>query len=806
VTLDSNPFTALGATDYIWSTDDGWVNTNSLWVDAGDQAKVGVEGLSIAWFSLRPGVYTDVNYRWAFCDSFDKDFSGYNQDPTSAWSNPITVNGPRTGSSVWAFIYALYVYSNPNPPVPNPAGTGWYPNGSTAGPLNALEYNPGGGRRWILNYWTVDGVSRGPGVNGITVFMDYNHTAIAYYRRQSFVTLEDNIAGFSGITDAGNWYDDGVPYTFTAPTPLPYSPGIRYEFRFWDGQTGYSWSSTDNPVTITFDASWDGERLRARYQTQYRVCVKTNPPGVVVIPPGPCSAWYDAWSIQGPLIAPDPVIIVPGQSRWRFQQWMRSDGWTTPNPNTSTFLMMAPYNYTAYYTLEWYRMWNRSPTTISVTGFPGSDWVMNGTTLNWGAPGTDVSGVFVFYYWVIDGDTYDTATVPILHDHYIVGTAYYANKTKLYMDPDYHNETAHAYCHTFDVTIYASNFDANRLVSSKPMDIYGFDIIIDFPANLIEVQDVQTNLADFFYPNDYFPKPNGKITINNMFGYVQIIATVKGNFTGFSGTKWIFKLTFHVKYDPCYPYHNEGLIRFSYVKLVNHLDEVITPELSSVGCIYEIKTVQPQLEIRNAVTHTNTVKVDKNDPQTFFDVEVYLHNGVKVKDFLVKVDFNKWHINAVSVAIASYLKPPYTNYSWTIDNFHGYVYVGVTQDPSVPLQNCSGLLFTVRFKVVKAIWYKVCGPFTLESDITISYGRLSVICWCGPYDQTTTNTYLRSKSCHYTYNPEPGDLDYDGEVTVLDLQLVLDHYGWWPWYDITGDWKTDIEDLVFVALRFGNPK
>jgi hypothetical protein len=222
--------------------------------------------------------------------------------------------------------------------------------------------------------------------------------------------------------------------------------------------------------------------------------------------------------------------------------------------------------------------------------------------------------------------------------------------------------------------------------------------------------------------------------------------------------------------------------------------------------MYNITTVKPLLEIRNAVDHTNLVKVDKNDPQTFFDVEVYLHNGVKVKDFLVKVGFTKAHINAVSVAIGNYLKPPYATYSWEIDNANGWVQVEVVQDPSVPLQNCSGVLFTVRFKVVCAIWYRVSGPYTLESDITISYGKLSTICSCGPYDQTTTNTLLGSKSCHYMYNPLKGDLDYDGRVTVLDLQLVLDHYRChWPWgYDITGDWWTDIEDLVFVALRFGN--
>jgi hypothetical protein len=209
------------------------------------------------------------------------------------------------------------------------------------------------------------------------------------------------------------------------------------------------------------------------------------------------------------------------------------------------------------------------------------------------------------------------------------------------------------------------------------------------------------------------------------------------------------------------------------------------------------------LEVRDAVDHDNLIKVDKNVPQTYFDAEVYLNHGVKVYGYYVQVAYNTTQIEAVSVTIADYLKPPYTTYYWSIDKGSGIVYVEVIQDPSVPLQNCSGLLFTIRFKVVQAIFYTIHGPHELMSDISVNYAWLLVKC-PNPRYQTTTGNELGTTKATYLYNPLPGDLDFDGCVTVLDLQLIADNFHKTPpKYDITGDDQTDLYDLVFVALRFG---
>jgi len=135
----------------------------------------------------------------------------------------------------------------------------------------------------------------------------------------------------------------------------------------------------------------------------------------------------------------------------------------------------------------------------------------------------------------------------------------------------------------------------------------------------------------------------------------------------------------------------------------------------------------------------------------------------------------------------------------------GNVYVQVVQDNSVALQNGSGVLFTIHFKVVGTKIWTTASPGPLTSFITINYAYLSVMCPTLAYQYTSgPNTNLGVlANCQYNYNPLPGDLNFDGVVNVLDLQLIADNYHT-PTYDIIVNGDTDLYDLVFVALRFGN--
>ncbi|MCB0207352.1 MAG: hypothetical protein KDH89_21225, partial [Anaerolineae bacterium] len=53
----------------------------------------------------------------------------------------------------------------------------------------------------------------------------------------------------------------------------------------------------------------------------------------------------------------------------------------------------------------------------------------------------------------------------------------------------------------------------------------------------------------------------------------------------------------------------------------------------------------------------------------------------------------------------------------------------------------------------------------------------------------------------------PGDLNHDGQVTVIDIQMIASA---WPQssatfpYDQNGDGVLDIQDIVLVTAQFGD--
>jgi hypothetical protein len=381
------------------------------------------------------------------------------------------------------------------------------------------------------------------------------------------------------------------------------------------------------------------------------------------------------------------------------------------------------------------------------------------------------------------------------------GVAYYANRTAFYLSPSVVSKDAHAdYCTTFEIDVIAANFDADREVSGDSMAIYALDITINFNPTYLRLDSVDLHLDELWagVPEGYFVAKN---QIDNTAGTYWLSATVKGNHTGFEGTRSVVTLTFHIIYAPCWAEGSKGCwITISPLILMNNecpYGTRIYPEMAA-GTWYDIAPPKPVMEIRDANDGDNSVIIHKNAPtQTTFEVDVWLLYGVKVHDFYAKINYNSAHIEVVEVTIGDYLKPPFKAYSWWKGS--GWVKVSVAQeDPpnGAPLQNCSGILFTIKFKVVQAI-FATTTTFHLNSNIDIDCtSYISVRC------PTPTNITPAKISCAYTYNPLLGDVDFDGEVTVLDLQLVADNYCTGN-YDLTGDTHTDIYDLVIVALNFG---
>ena len=127
------------------------------------------------------------------------------------------------------------------------------------------------------------------------VTMNTNHTAVAFYKRQSFIFLADNVGNFSGIQDTGKWYDDGVVYTFMDVADLYPAANMRYDFRLWE-KVGDAWWNSSNPLHVTFDSTWDGYTLRADYQGQYYLTMLSSPALAGFLEPDSATTgWYD-WS------------------------------------------------------------------------------------------------------------------------------------------------------------------------------------------------------------------------------------------------------------------------------------------------------------------------------------------------------------------------------------------------------------------------------------------------------------------------------------------------------------------------------
>jgi len=75
-----------------------------------------------------------------------------------------------------------------------PANSWWY-DASTSVSLGAQPVSG-----YTFQYWKVDSVPQGNGINGIAVAMNAPHTAEAYYSGQQYYVLKVKTAPIAGIT------------------------------------------------------------------------------------------------------------------------------------------------------------------------------------------------------------------------------------------------------------------------------------------------------------------------------------------------------------------------------------------------------------------------------------------------------------------------------------------------------------------------------------------------------------------------------------------------------------------------------
>jgi hypothetical protein len=167
-------------------------------------------------------------------------------------ANPyvFNMNPPHT-------LHAVFVYSPP--PVPtyyltvdtDPSGVTTIPgeglyNESTSVLLSAPTHvGIAPGSRYTFGFWEVDGVSQGSGVESINVLMDANHTAIAFYTLEHYLTVQTDPISIAVIPGDG-WYEESSSVPLNAPTVSGYT------FLHWDID-GTPQAAGDKSISVTMD-------------------------------------------------------------------------------------------------------------------------------------------------------------------------------------------------------------------------------------------------------------------------------------------------------------------------------------------------------------------------------------------------------------------------------------------------------------------------------------------------------------------------------------------------------------------------
>lgn len=186
--------------------------------------------------------------------------------------------------------------------------------------------------RYRFEYWDVNGVSQGVGVNLITVLMNLNHNATAHYITQYLLTVT---SPYGDPTPSGGWYDEGIPITASVTSPWSGSSGTRYICTGWVG-TG-SAPASGSTASVDFVIN-DCTELTWNWKTQYFLTVKVDPIGLAAIPG---EGWYDE--------STNATLTAPTVEGWTFKEWKVDSVAQGSGVKSIPIIMNTPRTAVAYY-------------------------------------------------------------------------------------------------------------------------------------------------------------------------------------------------------------------------------------------------------------------------------------------------------------------------------------------------------------------------------------------------------------------------------------------------------------------------
>jgi nitrous oxidase accessory protein NosD len=352
---------------------------------------------------------------------------------------------------------------------------------------------------------------------------------------------------------------------------------------------------------------------------------------------------------------------------------------------------------------------------------------------------------------------------------------------KLYVDPETKEVWTPAECTEFNVTT----------VIEGVTDLYGFEFKLTWNSSLINLVRINVKVNQIW--TNYFIAHNETWHGPDCTDWYWLAASATAPTTeGFDGTAILVELTFHIKYDPCYPDACSTPIHFVDVKLSDSYADPI-PIWVQDG-LYQIRSSKPKLEIKPASTTINKYQD--------FPVEIWLRNATKVYSYAFEVCYNTTILDVANVVIhPGFLPGPYLIKSLQINEINGSVYVELQEADNAPPANGDGLLVTITFRATEiAIWKKGQNN-TLHSLIEFKSWKLDVKC---PEPRILKDDLVGIENAEYWFTPVPGDVNSDGVVNVVDLRMVAMKWGSTApeilkLVDLNCDSNVDIYDLVLVA-------
>jgi PKD repeat protein len=198
-------------------------------------------------------------------------WNGTGSVPDSGSTNSVTftITQPSSITWNWKTQYYLTVQTNPSGLSPAPTPTsGWFDEGEVV-TITASNESYLNTDRYLFEYWDIDGVSQGTGVNPITVQMDQPHTATAHYVKVEplsvqispesiTITLGSSVTFTSTVTGgispySYQWYLDEAPVPGANSeiwTFYPNATGTYYVYLNVTDDTGTTAKSNVAQVTV----------------------------------------------------------------------------------------------------------------------------------------------------------------------------------------------------------------------------------------------------------------------------------------------------------------------------------------------------------------------------------------------------------------------------------------------------------------------------------------------------------------------------------------------------------------------------